>query len=221
MRQGECLGLQWSDVDWDDWDRACEKHGDDFCPLCVEEYAASLTIRRSRLRPRWRHGCSTPCGHKYGGYCPDRIPARPETGRTKSKAGRRTIGLPVQLVFLLLQHRRDQDAERVTAAQLWQGTDYVFTTPTGGPLNPRSDWDGWKQLLAAAGVRDGRLHDARHTAATVLLLLGVPERAVMGVMGVMGWSNTAMAARYPHMTAAIRRDVAHRVGGLLWETPHQ
>jgi integrase len=34
-------------------------------------------------------------------------------------------------------------------------------------------------LLAAAGVRDGRLHDARHTAATVLLLLGVPERAVM------------------------------------------
>ena len=36
------------------------------------------------------------------------------------------------------------------------------------------------------------------------------------VMGVMGWSNTAMAARYQHNTAAIRRDVAERVGGLLW-----
>jgi integrase len=32
----------------------------------------------------------------------------------------------------------------------------------------------------------------------------------------MGWSNTAMAARYQHITAAIRRDVADRVGGLLW-----
>lgn len=65
-----------------------------------------------------------------------------------------------------------------------------------------------------AGVSERRLHDARHTAATVLLLLGVPERTVMGVMG---WSNTAMAARYQHITATIRRDVADRVGGLLWQ----
>jgi integrase len=63
-------------------------------------------------------------------------------------------------------------------------------------------------------VRDGRLHDARHTAATVLLLLGVPERAVMGIMG---WSHTAMAARYQHATSAIQRDIALRVGGLIWQ----
>ncbi len=63
-------------------------------------------------------------------------------------------------------------------------------------------------------MRDGRLHDARHTAATVLLLLGVPERAVMGLMG---WSNTAMAARYQHVTAAVQRDIAGRVGGLIWQ----
>jgi integrase len=71
----------------------------------------------------------------------------------------------------------------------------------------------WKQLLDRAGVPDRRLHDARHTAATVLLLVGVPERTVMGVPG---WSNTAMAARYQYITAAIRRDVAEHVGGLLW-----
>lgn len=62
-------------------------------------------------------------------------------------------------------------------------------------------------------MAERRLHDTRHTAATVLLLLGVAERTVMGVMG---WSNTAMAARYQHLTATIRRDVARRVGGLLW-----
>ena len=48
----------------------------------------------------------------------------------------------------------------------------------------------------------------------MLLLLGVPERAVMGVMG---WSNTAMAARYQHLTSAIQRDIANRVGGLIWQ----
>ena len=89
----------------------------------------------------------------------------------------------------------------------------VFATPAGGPLNVRTDWTDWKKLLTAAGVRDGRLHKDRHTAATVLLLLGVPERAVMGVMG---WSNTAMAARYQHVTATIQRDIANRVGGLIW-----
>jgi integrase len=111
-------------------------------------------------------------------------------------------------------HRAEQDQERATAAQLWRDDGWLFATPTGGPLNPRTDWTDWKKLLVAAGVRDGRLHDARHTAATVLLLLGVPERAVMGVMG---WSNTAMAARYQHVTATIQRDIATRVGGLIWQ----
>jgi integrase len=44
-------------------------------------------------------------------------------------------------------------------------------------------------------------------------LLGVSERAVMGLMG---WSNSAMAARYQHLTAPVRHDIAARVGGLLW-----
>jgi hypothetical protein len=48
----------------------------------------------------------------------------------------------------------------------------------------------------------------------VLLLLQIPDRTVMAIMG---WSNTAMAARYQHIIAAIRRDVANSVGGLLWK----
>ena len=47
----------------------------------------------------------------------------------------------------------------------------------------------------------------------MLLVLGVPERTVMGIMG---WSSTAMAARYQHVTDPIRRQVADQVGGLLW-----
>jgi hypothetical protein len=35
-------------------------------------------------------------------------------------------------------------------------------------------------------------------------------------MDVMGWSSTSMAARYQHVTDPIRREVATRVGGLLW-----
>jgi integrase len=193
LRQGEALGLRWTDVDLD---------------------VGTLNVRRSRLRPRWKHGCADSCGRKFGGHCPQRISLRSETSGTKSKAGTRGIGLPDELVALLRLHKAVQDRDRRTVGQLWTESGYVFATATGGPLNPRSDWTEWKRLVELAKVPDGRLHDARHTAATVLLLLGVPDRTVMGIMG---WSNTAMAARYQHITAAIRRDVAQRVGGLLWK----
>ena len=89
----------------------------------------------------------------------------------------------------------------------------MFAGRTGNALSPNMDYREWKALLVAAGVRDGRLHDARHTAATVLLLLGVPDRAVMDLMG---WSSSAMVKRYQHITAPVRMDIAKPVGGLLW-----
>ena len=92
------------------------------------------------------------------------------------------------------------------------------SSPPGSvdPIIPNTDYLEWKALLQRAGVRHARLHDARHTAATVLLVLGVPERTVMSIMG---WSSTSMAARYQHVTDPIRREVANRVGGLLFGEP--
>lgn len=193
LRQGEVLGLKWSDVDLD---------------------AGTLVVGRSRMRPKWNHGCGDTCGRKHPGYCPNRVSRRPETSKTKSRAGRRGIGLPDALVELLKRHREAQARERAAACEMWDEGDYVFTSPTGRPLNPSTDYHHWKKLLDRAGVPERRLHDARHTAATVLLLLGVPERTVMSVMG---WASTAIAARYQHVVAAARRDVAVRVGDLIWK----
>ncbi|MFD4907104.1 tyrosine-type recombinase/integrase [Kitasatospora purpeofusca] len=129
-------------------------------------------------------------------------------------AGRRVIGLPDELIQLLELHREEQERDRRRAGPEWTDSGYVFTSPFGWPLVPSTDYDTWKKLLIDAEVRDGRLHDARHTAATVLLILGVPERVVMQIMG---WSSTAMAARYQHVTGGILKDVAKRVGGLIWK----
>jgi integrase len=192
LRQGEALGLKWADVDLD---------------------RGVLMVRRSRRRPRYAHGCGDTCGRKAG-YCPQRERTNPETADTKSRAGRRAVGLPSQLVDLLKQHRGRQDAERSAAGNEWAEKGWLFATPTGRGTSPRTDYDDWKELLIGAKVRDGRLHDARHTAATVLLILGVSERAVMGLMG---WSTTAMAARYQHMVDSVRSDVARQVDGLIWK----
>lgn len=113
------------------------------------------------------------------------------------------------------QHRAAQAEERELAGNLWEDGGWIFSQPNGRPIDPGQDAKDWKQLLDEAGVRRARLHDARHTAATVLLLLGIPERAVMEFMG---WSNSAMAKRYQHVTAVVRRDIAQRLNGFLWET---
>lgn len=195
LRQGEALGLKWTDVDL--------RRG-------------VLMVRRSRRRPQYAHGCADEktCGRKAG-YCPQRQRTNPETADTKSRAGRRAVGLPQQLVDLLRTHRKRQDAERAAAGDRWTEEGWLFATDTGRGTSPRTDYDDWKELLQAAKVRDGRLHDARHTAATVLLILGVSERAVMGLMG---WSTTAMAARYQHMVDTVRTNVAEQVDGLIWQS---
>ena len=84
----------------------------------------------------------------------------------------------------------------------------MFAQPNGKPIDPRRDQYEWKSLLAEAGVREARLHDARHTAATVLLLLGVHERAVMDVMGRIKDDSPglAMMVYHPAQDAAADRD---------------
>lgn len=70
--------------------------------------------------------------------------------------------------------------ERIRRSR-WRSGDCSYVPlrkPLGGPLSPNTDYHDWKRLLEDAGVRDGRLHDARHTAATVLMLLGVPARKI-------------------------------------------
>jgi Phage integrase family len=174
----------------------------------------AIRIRRSRLRPRYAHGCNGACG-STAGMCPQRVATRDATGRVKSKAGRRTIGMPPQLVALLGAHRAEQEQERAIARQLWHDEGWVFATPTGQPINPRTDYSEWKRLLKAAGLRETRLHDARHTAATVLLILRQPTPTVMSLMG---WSSGSMTARYQHVTDTLRSQVASQVGDLIGDS---
>lgn len=179
-----------------------------------------VRIRKNRLRPKYVHDCgANPCGRKAG-YCPKREQTRRERKSTKSRAGRRTIGLPDPLIKILRQHQEAQERERITAGTDWEDKGHVFASAIGGPLSPNTDFHTRKQLLRDAGVRNGRLHDARHTAATVLLILGVPDVVIGSVMGWEPGEAARMRARYMHVTGTMLRKVAQQAGDALRE-PHR
>ncbi|MFJ1843278.1 integrase [Streptomyces sp. NPDC088146] len=61
-------------------------------------------------------------------------------------------------------------------------------------------------------MRDGRLHDARHIAGTMLLLLGAPDVVVDAITGWEPGGSARMRAGYLHVTGPMLKNVAKQVG---------
>jgi integrase len=95
---------------------------------------------------------------------------------------------------------------------LQSATGWIFANPVGRTINPRKDWEEWKRILDIARVRDACLHDARHTAATFLLVAGVDTRMVMDLLG---WSQPILTLRYQHVVDELKQEAARRFEGLL------
>jgi integrase len=87
----------------------------------------------------------------------------------KTKYRRRTIALTPSTVSVL--------------RNLKQTNDLVFCKPDGNPLRPMSMSKAWTQACIKSGVKVIRLHDARHTHATILLKQGVHPKIVQERLG--------------------------------------
>ncbi|MEU7994352.1 tyrosine-type recombinase/integrase [Micromonospora sp. NPDC049060] len=90
----------------------------------------------------------------------------------------------------------------------------MFATSVGTPIHPRNDYRSFREIIRQAGLRQVRLHDLRHTAASVLLAQGVPARVVMEVLGHSQISVTLNI--YAHVAPEIAREAASRMEGALW-----
>ncbi|CAL99812.1 integrase-like protein [Saccharopolyspora erythraea NRRL 2338] len=230
-RQGEALGFKWDRLDRGNrlyrvrqaLQRQAWQHGCDdphACGARLHRVACPDNCTQHRNRKsciRDEKGHHRPCPPnctRHASSCPQRHGGGLVEVDVKSKAGRRSFVLPDEVFDLLMRHEQAQQRERKHAGSEWQEGGWVFTQPNGRPIDPRRDWGEWKDILGEAGVRDARLHDARHTAATVLMLLRVPDRAVQDHMG---WSSIRMKERYMHVTEELRREIADQLNGYFWD----
>lgn len=101
----------------------------------------------------------------------------------KSVKSRRTIALPPSASLVLQAHREKREAEMTMMGTALRDDGLVFSTLEGKPLRPNTVTRAWVMLAASAGVKDIRLHDARHTHASLMLKQGVHPKIVQERLG--------------------------------------
>ena len=104
-------------------------------------------------------------------------------GVPKSAKGRRMISLPPSAALLLQEHRDRQSAQRLALGIPLKDEDLIFSTLDGKPLRPNTVTRAWSALAVRCGLEGLRLHDARHSHASLMLTQGVHPKIVQERLG--------------------------------------
>ena len=197
----------------------------------TEQEAATFLeyVRTDRRFPLWRLALAT--GLRRGELCGlrwidldldaatvtvanTRVQARTVVeGEPKTISSRRTIALDADTVAALRSWKARQSKERLSAGEAWQDLGYVFVDEMGKPPHPETVSGWWRATVEAAGVSTIRLHDARHTAATLLLRSRVPLKVVSERLG---HADVAVTMRvYQHVSPADDQHAADVLGNVL------
>jgi len=123
----------------------------------------------------------------------------------KTKNAYRTLPLSVDAIDVLMQQRRKTG-----------NSEWVFPSPTGGPMSPDSVLHMLHRVLKRAGLPKVRFHDLRHTFATMALQNGVDIKTVSGMLGHFSAGFTLDT--YAHVTTSAKREAAKTMGNILSRT---
>jgi integrase len=135
-------------------------------------------------------------------------------GEPKTQRSRRTVDLDAGTVAVLKAHRKTQLEERArTGLGRPRADGLVFTDEQGDPLHPNAVTRMFRKLVGEAQLPTIRLHDLRHTHATLSLQAGVHVKVVSERLGHS--SVTITLGTYSHAIPGLQRDAAERVAALI------
>ena len=133
---------------------------------------------------------------------------------TKSTKSKRLISLSPSTVIVLRQHREEQEHIRQhLKLHPLSENDLVFSHYDGSPLLPDSITHAWIKLVRKCGLNGIRLHDARHTHATIMLKQGVHPKVVQERLG---HSSIALTMdTYSHVAPGLQQAAAKGFDDIL------
>ncbi len=147
---------------------------------------------------------------------PTKMPEREHVyveAEPKTEKSRRSVLLAPFAHEALKDHRVHQLEIKLKAGSDWQDHDYVFCTLHGTHLNPNHIVDEFKKLLKQADLPNIRFHDLRHSAASLLLSLGIHPKVVQELLGHTQISITMDV--YSHLLPGMQKDAMSKLDEAL------
>lgn len=138
-------------------------------------------------------------------------------GTPKTGKGRRQVALDPSTVSALRTHRKRQLQERLAVGAVYEDGDLVCCLEDGRPLHPKTFSYYFGRHVRRLGLPRIRLHDLRHTHATLALRAGVHPRVVQERLGHANVSITLDT--YSHVDLDMQAIAAAQVAALVTGDP--
>jgi integrase len=192
--------------------------GKDSCYFALFYTALFTGMRRSELLAlRWQD-----VDQLFSQVCVNRSLHHLKDGtyvftQPKSAKSRRTIALSPSCVLILRDHQARQRLDRAMQGIPQSDQDLVFSNIDGKPLRPNTITRAWNTLAAQCGLKRIRLHDARHTHASLMLKQGIHPKVVQERLGHASIQMTIDT--YSHVAPGIQEAAANRFDDLIANHP--
>ena len=135
----------------------------------------------------------------------------------KTKASRRKIALSPAAMAVLRLHRDQQDGIRQTIGlPKTTDNDLIFGHIDGKPYLPNTITHAWIKLVRHCGLTGVRLHDARHSHASLMLKNGTSLKVIQERLGHSNFGITANI--YAHVSPNMQREAANSFDDLVIKT---
>ena len=142
-----------------------------------------------------------------------RVGGQLRVGLVKTTAGKRDLPVLSLTQKALDARRAVQALDRDRLGLAWSDTGLVFTSRRGLPIEPRNVDRTFTRICKDNGLRRIRLHDLRHTTATLLKALGVPPKDAQVILGHAHITTTNQI--YTHVDEPAKREALSKLNKLL------
>jgi integrase len=140
------------------------------------------------------------------------IDGKPQFTPLKTIRSRRLVMLTQETCLALQKHWELLEIKKSLTPD-WADLGLVFPGKLGGFLSPKTDYKYWQKALRLCGIAPKRLHDARHTAATLMYSQGV---GIETISRALGHSSSAITSRlYVHTAEEPLRRAANAIDQML------
>jgi integrase len=133
--------------------------------------------------------------------------------RLKTNRSNRTLVLTEETLESLRIHKNLIRRWQTSCDDQWVDLSLVFPGNDGAARSSHIDYNEWQKALKLCGIEPHRLHDARHTAATLMYSQGI---GIETISRVLGHSSSAITSRiYVHTSIDQLKDAAEKVNFAL------